>query len=261
MKSKNSKNKPVLVIAALAIIILALAAYSYLSEIGLHSLPSPVRTTGNILYPFSGDAATAQMNLPAINANDTGVGAILTVTAKKGTGKIYFNVNNALANTDTQQSARTAAFYAANRENISLATVDITYDIRAAASLIEGPSAGAAFAIATIAALENKPVSSDAMITGAINHDGTIGPSGKILEKAIVSKTQGAKVFLAPVGSLASIDLNYTEQEFCHNWGGYEYCQPEFVPQILNATDEAGIPIVEVATVDDALPYFIKASG
>jgi len=42
-------------------------------------------------------------------------------------------------------------------------------------------------------------------MTGTLNHDGSIGPSGKILEKAIAAKEAGAKVFLVPVGSLANL--------------------------------------------------------
>jgi len=61
----------------------------------------------------------------------------------------------------------------------------------------------------------------------------------------------------APVGSLSEIQLNYTEQEFCREWGGYEYCQPEFKPNIINATKEAGIPIIEIATVDERAEIFL----
>lgn len=257
MNSKNSPDNMRWLVILLAVIVIASAAYIYSITEKKSAPPTEIPSDEKILYPFSGGSNTVQMNLPAININDTGVSAKLTVSVRKGTGNIFFGIGNALTNPDTQQSARTAALYATEHEGISLETVDIMYDIRASASMIEGPSAGAALAISTIAALKNKTISSRSMITGALNHDGTIGPSGKILEKAQVAKKQGANVFLAPVGSLAGIQINYTEQEFCREWGGYEYCQPEFKPKIINATKEAGIPIIEVATVDDALKYFI----
>jgi len=257
MKSKNSPDNVRWQVLILAVIVIASAAYIYSMTAKKAAPITDIPSNEKVLYPFSGSSNAVQMNLPAINLNDTGVSAKLTVSVKKGTGNIFFGIGNALTNPDTQQSARTAALYATEHEGVSLETVDIMYDIRASASMIEGPSAGAALAISTIAALRNKTLSGGAMITGAINHDGTIGPSGKILEKAQVAKKQGAKVFLAPVGSLSEIQINYTEEEFCREWGGYEYCQPEFKPKIINATKEAGIQIIEVATVDDALKYFM----
>lgn len=258
MTPSGSGKKARFAIAAIVLIVFASAVYFYAPNILPDKSPVYIITKESGTGKFSGSSSTVQMNLPAINANNTGVAAELTVTLKRGTGKILFSIDNALSNPDTQQSARTAALYAANHENISLGTIDLTYDIRASASMIEGPSAGAAFAIATIAALRNRTVSSDAMITGAINHDGTIGPSGKILEKARAAKAEGANVFLAPVGSVADIGVNYTEQEYCHNWGGYEYCQEEYLPRILDVSKEAGIPVLEVGSVDEALKYFLN---
>ena len=68
---------------------------------------------------------------------------------------------------------------------MDLSEYDLVYTIKANATVIEGASAGAALAVATVAALTGKELNSSVMMTGTINHDGTIGPVGGIFEKAI----------------------------------------------------------------------------
>lgn len=193
------------------------------------------------------------MRLPAVTGNDTGVFAQVAVTAKPGTGKILVNVNNVLTAPEVEQSARVAILVASNYTGIDTEKVDFLYELTADASLLEGPSAGAAFTVATIAALENKNISDKIMMTGTINHDGTIGPAGKIIEKAKAAKSAGATTFLVPVGM--SSELNYTTSEFCNTWGTTEYCEPELKTEILDISKISGIKVVEVATVEDALRY------
>ncbi len=208
---------------------------------------------GRVAYTNSGGAV---MFLPAVMRNDTGVSAHVVVTAKQGTGKITANLNNVLVADDTQQSIRMAALVAQEHEGIKADTIDLNYDIYADASTLEGPSAGAAFTVVTIAAIRNATVSTDAMMTGTVNHDGTVGPAGKVIEKAGAAKDAGASVFLVPVG--ASKEINYTESEFCHTWGTYNYCQPEFMPEVVDVSIETGITVIEVGTIDDALKYFLE---
>lgn len=255
-KHKNEKRIAFFLIAAV-IIVLSILTYSMRFKI---SAENDAETGMNVPYrapsPFVGDSQSAVLKLPAVSANNTGVSAYLTVNARKGAGNVFLDVNSVLSKEDTQHSARLAAEFSKKHEKIKSETVDLFYSIRALAPVIEGPSAGAAFAIASIAALRNETPAPDVMITGTLNHDGTIGPSGKILEKARAAKEAGASLFLVPLGSLSDIDINYTEDEYCAKWGDYEYCYPEITPKIINASKDAGIDIIEVATVDDALGYF-----
>lgn len=253
-KSEGRKN--VFLIAIL--LIATVSIMMYISANMPESNEKNIDITGSysIKHVFKGDYQSTTLKLPAVNTNNTGVSAYLTVNARKGTGNIFLDVNSVLSKEDTQHSVRLAAEFAKEHENISSGSVDLFYSIKALAPVLEGPSAGGAVAVATIATLRNETPAEDVMMTGALNHDGSIGPSGKILEKAIAAKEAGAKVFLVPVGSLANLAANYTESEYCKMWGDYEYCYPEFKPKIINASKEAGIPIIEVATVDDALTYF-----
>jgi uncharacterized protein len=66
------------------------------------------------------------------------------------------------------------------------------------AQLIGGESAGAAAAILAIAALENKGLKDEAVITGTIEEDGTIGKIGGVLEKTRAVHDAGYRNFLIP---------------------------------------------------------------
>jgi len=137
-----------------------------------------------------------------------------------------------------------------------LSNYDLTYGIEANASVIGGPSAGAALAIATIAAIEGKKVRGDVLITGAINRDGSIGPVTSILTKAEASKRAGASVFLVPL--LQSRDVIYETDEYCEKFGATEFCTEETKPRRVNITQETGIKIVEVENISEAARYFFS---
>jgi len=257
IEKKSSKNRKIIFfLAAVMLVVVLVLSYQLIKT------SAPAENGDKIIkiYPrvsaFKGDFQSAVIKLPAVNTNNTGVSAYLTVDARKGSGKVFMDINDVLSKEDTQHSVRLAAEFAKEYENISPDSVDLFYSIKALAPVLEGPSAGAAFAVATIAVLRNETPTTDVMMTGTLNHDGSVGPSGKILEKAIAAKESGATVFLVPVGSLANLAANYTESEYCRMWGEYEYCYPEFKPEIVNASKEAGIPIIEVETVGDALAYF-----
>ena len=199
---------------------------------------------------------TVRMKLPAVSvANNSGVSAFLDVTAKQGNGQIFANLNNVLVSPETQHSARMAARVASTLTKTSISNVDLIYSMKADATILEGPSAGAAFTIATMAALQNRSLRNDVMITGTINHDGTIGPAGKVFEKALAAKKAGAILFLVPIGT--STDINYTEEEYCSKWNGQEFCSTELKPEIRNIAKETGIEVLEVKTIETAAKFFI----
>ncbi len=191
------------------------------------------------------------MKLPAVNMNNTGVTAFLEVDVRPGTGLVLVNVNNIISNYDTQASMRNAAEIASDYTNKNLDDVDVIYNLVANASILEGPSAGAAFTIATVLALEDEKIRDDVMITGMINHDFTIGPAGRVKAKALAAKEAGADLFLVSVGE----SYEYNETEYCSDYGLFEgYCQIEYVP--VKIEDIAEIRVVEVHTLDDAVALF-----
>ena len=203
----------------------------------------------------SSNVSFASIAVPAVDEQGNGVATNLDVQVVPGSGKTLTNVDKLLFWTDTQNSIRTAKSVAEQVTNKTLDNYDIIYTINANASLIEGPSAGAALTIATIAAIEKKALNTSVMITGTINHDGTIGPVGGIVEKAIAAKSIGAELFLVPLSQ--STQITYEPKRYCEKIGFSQICTVEQIPSKVDVSEQAGIQVKEVKDVQDALGYFL----
>jgi PDZ domain-containing protein len=92
---------------------------------------------------------------------------------------------------------------------------------------IGGPSAGLMFALGIIDKLKPEDLTGGKIIagTGTITDEGEVGPIGGIPQKLVGAKDAGAQLFLVPIGNCAEA--------------------------VRNAVP--GLPMAEVATVDDAL--------
>ena len=206
---------------------------------------------------FSGNSTKVVMYLPAIDNDGNGSMTLLTVEASKGSGRTLTEIDNLLFWTDTQQSIRIAKRVAENISNVNLGDYDLVYTIEAKnASVIGGPSAGAALVIATIAAVENRPLKPGVVMTGTVNHDGTIGKVSDILEKAKAARDSGAKIFLVPL--YQSEEIGYETSEHCEEFGGTKICTTETRPRKINVTTGAGIELREVSSIQEAMGYFFE---
>jgi len=90
-----------------------------------------------------------------------------------------------------------------------------------------GPSAGLMFTLGIMDKLEPEDLTAGKIIagTGTIDDDGNVGPIGGIPQKLVGAKSAGAQIFLVPKDNCAEA--------------------------LKNAVP--GLPMAEVATVDDAL--------
>jgi uncharacterized protein len=140
-----------------------------------------------------------------------GVVAYLFTEVKNGTGKVFVDTLP-LTEVDTQAGARLAKEVACEILQYNCSSLDFFYVIRSNFTMIGGPSASAAMAVATMAALLNKSLASDVIITGTINPDSSIGPIGGVLEKARAAKEAGANLFLIPEGQ-AIVNVPETKTE------------------------------------------------
>jgi len=201
------------------------------------------------------NASVASINVPAVDQQGNGVITTLNVLVRPGTGKALVNIDKILFWTDTQNSIRRARSVAEDITGINLENYDLIYTITANASIIEGSSAGAALTVATIAALERKELNSSVMITGTVNHDGTIGPVGEILAKANAAKSTGAELFLVPLTQ--STQTTYRSQRYCENIGFTQICTIEQIPERVDVSEQAGIKVKEVENIREALDYFL----
>lgn len=205
------------------------------------------------------DPLTAEISVPAVDSQNNGVISDITVSVEQGSGRVLASIENILFFVDTQNSLRTAKNVAEDITRIDLSHNDIVFSIEADATVIEGPSAGAALTIATIAALEGKELNKEVMITGSVLPDGTIGRVGKLKEKAGAARDHGAKVLLVPEQGefySATKDYDYEREVTCEatEWG--EFCRTEYIKKLTNG-GELGIDVVEVGTIKEALQYFI----
>jgi len=193
--------------------------------------------------------------IPAVDQYGNGVATKLKVEALSGKGKVLVDINQILFWIDTQQSIQIAKKVAQEITHKDLSNVDLMYTIEANVSLVEGPSAGAAITIATIAALENKTINKSIMITGTINPDGTIGPVGGILAKAKAAKEVGATLFLVPKGQ--GTQINYVPKKTCEEIGPVIFCRVVYIPEKVDISKEVGIKVVEVSNIQEALKYML----
>lgn len=226
--------------------------------LGYYAFFSSPQTKVVTQYVYSQPNATynsAEIDLAAVNQNGNGVVTPLVVDAKPGSGKILTDIDKLLFWVDTQQSMQIAKQVAQNVTGIDANQYDLVYTVRSNSTLVGGPSAGGALTAATIAALEGRKIRTDVLMTGTINPNGTIGEVGGILEKATAAKDVGAKLFLVPIGQ--SIETNYEPQQSCFTRAGFQFCTTKFVEVTTNIGQSAGISVIEVANISDALKYIL----
>ncbi|NOZ82029.1 MAG: hypothetical protein GXO63_02665 [Candidatus Micrarchaeota archaeon] len=194
------------------------------------------------------------MRVPAVDENGNGVLVDLTVETRPGKNRILANIDKLLFWVDTQHSIQTAKEVAVNLTGIDTSGLDIIYTINTNASIVGGPSAGAALTVATISALLNKTPRKDVVITGTINPDGTIGEVGGILEKAEAAKRGGAKMILVPKGQRTEVKV--VPNETCVSKPGFLYCETVYVKKRIDISKRVGITVREVENISEALGYF-----
>ena len=119
---------------------------------------------------------------------------------------------------------------------------DYKFSIKSSASLVEGPSAGAAMALMIITQLEDRPLPEYVSVTGTVDEDGTIGTVGGVFEKAIAASEQGIKLFLIPKGEARRIEKL---DEGVKSINLVQYMPAKY-----------GIKVVEVETIQEVLAFY-----
>jgi len=243
----------------LSVIIFVILAYGFLSLIFTESrvLPIAFINTSKEIPILNITKQTAEIKIPAVDNEGNGVVTVLKVDSIPGEGGVLVNINQLLFWVDTQYSIRTAKKVAGDFTGMDLSDIDLIYTIETNASVIEGPSAGAAIAIATVAVLGNKTINPNTMITGTINPDSSIGQVGAIVTKAKAAKDINATLFLVPHGQ--SIQISYKPVKKCEKIGPITYCSVEYEQETINVTETAGIVVKEVSNLQEALKYFISS--
>lgn len=239
---------------ALPAAVVILLAYIFFSNV--QTQPMTVQTVTTTEFVSSPSYSKATINLVAVDQDGNGASMPLTVEARPGSGRVLTNINEVLVWwVSTQQSIQTAKDVASNITKVNLSNIDLVYTLNTNATLIEGPSAGAAITAATIAALENKTLKSGIVVTGTINPDGSVGPVGGISEKAKAAKDVGATLFLVPKGQ--GVQSSYKTVKTCENLGSLTYCSTDYKVENVDISKSVGIDTKEVSNISDVLKYII----
>ncbi len=201
---------------------------------------------------------TTEKTIPIAAVSNDGEGVIgkLTVKLIPGNNNVLVNTNP-FTDTDIQYSANKAVAVAKQKSDYGF-NRDFLFDYKASndAQLIGGESAGAASTIATIAALRNRVIRNDTVITGTIESDGTIGEVGGIIEKAKAVSEAGYKRFIVPKGQS---NITYYKQQVSERptRNGFTIRNIRYVPMTMDLKEEAkkewNLDIIEASNIDDAL--------
>lgn len=245
------------VVASLAVMAFVLAAYYAGGFFGSKTAVIYMNSTDVLSYAQDGvySGRTARVIVPAVDQDGVGVQTLLVVSIVPGSGRTLVDIDRLIFWADTQDSIRTARDVAQRHLNVNASPYDIIYTIRANASVIEGPSAGAALTVATISALGGRQPNMSVMMTGTITPDGRIGPIGDVIAKANAARQIGAVLFLVPRGQ--SVETRYVQENRCSRFGASEVCRMENVARRVDVASESGISVAEVTTIGDAVRYFL----
>jgi len=203
---------------------------------------------------YVNDSSITTIRVPAVDKDGNGVMATLAVDTKPGIGRILVDINQILFWVDTQGSMRTAKIVAQDVTGLDLSKYDIIYSIQANASAIEGPSAGAAMAIATILELENKTFNEGVTITGTLDENGDIGKVSGIVAKAEATEASGMNLLIVPVGQKTY--TVYSEEKSCEDYLLTKICRSVTKPEDVDVEEKVGIRVVEASNIQEALKYF-----
>ncbi|NCO96916.1 MAG: hypothetical protein COY38_01080 [Candidatus Aenigmarchaeota archaeon CG_4_10_14_0_8_um_filter_37_24] len=209
------------------------------------------------LFSFSlASAANYESFVNVVGVDNQGKGIIgnVTVEIQPGKGRILVDTKP-LQGIYTQDSERIAVKIASEITGFDFSNYDVIYSIITSnAHVIDGPSAGGALALATIAAVQEKDISHSFAMTGTIEDDGSIGEVGEILAKAKAATDHGVTVFLIPKGQ--STQNQYVKKVKTPEPGWYiETIEPVSVNIVKYARDNWGMGVYEVSNIREAMNY------
>ena len=242
------ESKRFLVGGILIFLIGILAGISFIYVYSVNKAPEQLEELEN--YENS-----VQSTFVAIDEQGAGVTAKLVTEIREGTGLVLVNINNVLADINTQYSARTAAAIASNYTKISLANLDVIYNLKTEATIVGGQSAGTIMAVSTIAALENKTLKQGIIATGSVNPEGEVVNAGGLIAKAQAAHDDNFTLILVPEG-LGSNPTTFKRKKICTKTGEKSYCSVQYIGEQISIGKEIGIEVQEVKTVAEAWKYF-----
>lgn len=176
---------------------------------------------------------SATVHAPAVIANTAkGALTVFTLNVTRGNGSVIIT-GPSVVGESTLQSARSGVYYATRYLGINESGYDFIYNISDRDGNVSGPSGGLAFSVLAIAALSNRTLIGNFTLTGTVDDSGNVGPVGGVYEKALIAAQDGMRFVIVPYEQNGTTEHNI-----------YYIVQ-----------NAAGIPLVQVANVSQALSY------
>lgn len=209
---------------------------------------------------FSMDSSSASANIVAAakGSNDGEIGEV-KVQIIPGDGDVLVETDP-FVQADTQFSATKAREVAEEYTGKSLSKHDVIYEISMDSQVVGGPSAGAAMTLATIAAMTDKEVKEDSIITGTITESGRIGKVGEIPVKAYTAGKEEFESFYVPRGQ--SVKVNYKPIVETERRGFFRYRDVEYRKEVFNISsytrENFGMKTEEASNIYQAADKILK---
>lgn len=194
------------------------------------------------------------VNVVGVDNHGNGIMGNVTVEIQEGKGRVLVDTTP-LQGIYTQDSERIAVEVAADITGFDFSEYDVIYSIVTDnAHVIDGPSAGGALTLATVAAIEEREISRNFAMTGTIEEDGNIGPVGEVLVKTKAAADHGVTVFLIPEGQ--AVQNQYVRKIKTPSPGWYiETIEPVRVNVIEYAEEKWSMKVYEVSDINEAIEY------
>jgi len=247
-------------------------AFSY-HLLSLSPSPSPEGGfTPAMLERWLENARGASIPVLAVSSGREPVGVVCTLACRvqPGEGYIYVGVDPMLVGFDFQDSDRRAvevaarlAGYPLDEDGVGLKGCDVFFLVagpgeKIRVEAIDGPSAGAATALAVLASLENRRIREGYAITGTVEEGGRIGQVGGILYKAQAAAERGINHLLVPKGQ--GVITVYKEVVW-EPFPGFRWIT--YRPELVDLNEYAkrkgwNLQVVEVSTVEEAASLMLE---
>ena len=227
------------------------------------SMQNQVERLGFQAKQFENPHKTREKTIPIVAVNsETNEGNIGRIKLRLQTGESDILIEtNPFLGTDLQFSNRIAVMTAKDFTKNQARNVDFLFSYEIEGDLVGGRSAGAAAALVTIAALENKEIREKAAITGTITPDGSIGEVRGVLEKAQALANNDYNLFLVPPGQSSTIYYESTEKEHKRP-GGFIVEDTHLMPKRINLSkyfkENYGMEVIEVSSIKEAAAIMLR---
>ncbi|MEM3361713.1 MAG: S16 family serine protease [Candidatus Anstonellaceae archaeon] len=202
----------------------------------------------NIFFSFCPEGEVEFFVPAVINPSSSQIVKI-TLKTTYGNGNIYVSISPPVGILAQQSISRAINYAFSSEANLSKCDVLVNFDKLENSSLVEGPSASLAIALATKAILNNLSYPDSVIVTGEIFSNGVVGPVGGIIDKIKAAQKENKTKIITPTLYfyerllLSSFEKNITvievknfEEAYNYLFLNLSYSPSESIPSVIIPT-------------------------